>query len=106
MARISNYSKEFVGADGSAPKNTLIIELLEKHGVAGKTASSTFPAELEKLVEIAKVKIPSPKPQPIYLKVFSHFKPISEMLIPQTFIAIRVAIIQQIFVITLSAIIV
>ncbi|MBR3524784.1 MAG: translation initiation factor IF-2 [Lachnospiraceae bacterium] len=50
MARISNYSKEFVGADGSAPKNTLIIELLEKHGVAGKTASSTFPAELEKLV--------------------------------------------------------
>ncbi|MCR4641271.1 MAG: translation initiation factor IF-2 [Lachnospiraceae bacterium] len=50
MARISNYSKEFVGADGSAPKNTLIIELLEKHGVVGKTASSTFPAELEKLV--------------------------------------------------------
>ncbi|MBR3305970.1 MAG: translation initiation factor IF-2 [Lachnospiraceae bacterium] len=47
MARISNFSKEFTGADGSSPKNTLIIELLEKHGAAGKTASSTFPAELE-----------------------------------------------------------
>ncbi len=47
MARISNFSKEFVGSDGSSPKNNLIIELLEKHGAAGKTASSTFPAELE-----------------------------------------------------------
>ncbi len=47
MARISNFSKEFTGADGSSPKNNLIIELLEKHGAEGKTASSTFPAELE-----------------------------------------------------------
>ena len=36
-----------MGSDGSSPKNNLIIELLEKHGAAGKTASSTFPAELE-----------------------------------------------------------
>ena len=47
MARISNFSKEFTGADGSSPKNNLIIELLEKHGAEGKTASSTFPSELE-----------------------------------------------------------
>ncbi|MCR5251142.1 MAG: translation initiation factor IF-2 [Lachnospiraceae bacterium] len=47
MARISEFSREFTGADGKAPKNNLIIELLEKHGAAGKTASSTFPAELE-----------------------------------------------------------
>ncbi len=47
MARISNFSKEFTGADGSSPKNNLIIELLEKHGAEGKTASSTFPGELE-----------------------------------------------------------
>jgi len=50
MARISNFSKEFTGKDGSSPKNNLIIELLEKHGAAGKTASSTFPAELESAV--------------------------------------------------------
>ena len=50
MARISNFSKEFTGADGSSPKNNLIIELLEKHGAAGKTASSTFPGELEAAV--------------------------------------------------------
>ncbi|MBP5607960.1 MAG: translation initiation factor IF-2, partial [Lachnospiraceae bacterium] len=50
MARISNFSKEFTGSDGSSPKNNLIIELLEKHGAAGKTASSTFPGELEAAV--------------------------------------------------------
>ena len=50
MARISNFSKEFTGADGSSPKNNLIIELLGKHGAAGKTASSTFPGELEAAV--------------------------------------------------------
>ena len=56
--------------------------------------------------EIAKVKNPSPKPQPIYLKVFLNFRPISASFSPQIFIATRVAIMQKIFVITLSAIIV
>ena len=50
MARISEFSKDFVGADGAAPKNTLIIELLEKHGAGAKTASSKFPEEFEKAV--------------------------------------------------------
>ena len=50
MARISEFSKDFVGADGAAPKNTLIIELLEKHGAGTKTASSKFPEEFEKAV--------------------------------------------------------
>ena len=45
MARISEFSKDFVGADGTAPKNNLIIELLEKHGAGTKTASSKFPEE-------------------------------------------------------------
>ncbi len=50
MARISEFSKDFVGADGTAPKNNLIIELLEKHGAGTKTASSKFPEEYEKKV--------------------------------------------------------
>ncbi len=50
MARISEFSKDFVGADGTAPKNNLIIELLEKHGAGTKTASSKFPEEFEKKV--------------------------------------------------------
>ena len=49
--RISLFSKEFADSEGNSPKNALVIELLAKHGVEGKTASSNISAEEEALIE-------------------------------------------------------
>ena len=72
-----------------------------RSGSSGRRKQGHF-----KPVRNCKGKNPSPKPQPIYLKVFLNCRPISASFSPQIFIATRVAIIQRIFVITLSAIIV
>ncbi len=76
--RISLFSKEFTGSDGNAPKNALIIELLAKHGIEGKTASSNISDEEETMIaaelkaqgfkrageaEAAPVKTPEKKPE-------------------------------------------